>query len=78
MGGGLSLQAGMPLQVYLFRIPDERIRLILTRFRPEMVDCGPDQGRSEFETTGVAALRRGFQRRENTALGRKMPFLDGH
>jgi hypothetical protein len=43
-----------------------------------MVDCGPDQGRSVFETAGVAWLRRGLQKRENTELGRKMPFLDGH
>jgi hypothetical protein len=43
-----------------------------------MVDCGPDQGRSEVETTGVAALRRGFQPSENTELGRKMPLMDGH
>jgi hypothetical protein len=43
-----------------------------------MVDCGPDQGRSDFETAGVAALRRGFQRSEITELDRKMPFMDGH
>ena len=29
---------------------------------PEKVDFGPDQGRSDFETTGVASLRRGFQK----------------
>jgi hypothetical protein len=46
--------------------------------RPEMVDCGSDQGRSVFETAGVARLRRGSQRRENTELGRKMLFMDGH
>ncbi len=44
----------------------------------EMVYCGPDQGRSEVETAGVAALRRGFQPSENAELGRKMPFMDGH
>jgi hypothetical protein len=51
-----------------------------------MVDCGPDQGRSEVETrrrslesqASVAALRRGFQPSENAELGRKMPFMDGH
>ena len=26
-----------------------------------MVECGPDQGRNEAETTDVAGLRRGFQ-----------------
>ena len=44
----------------------------------EMVDCGSDQGRSDFATAGVAALRRGLQSRENAELGRKMPFLNGH
>jgi hypothetical protein len=43
-----------------------------------MVDFGSGQGRSEFATAGVAALRRGLQRSENAGLGRKMPFLDGH
>jgi hypothetical protein len=43
-----------------------------------MVDCSPDQGRSDFETADVAALRRGFQMSEITEPGRKMPFLDGH
>jgi len=43
-----------------------------------MVDFGSGQGRSAFETAGVATLRRGFQKRENTGLGRKMPFMDGH
>jgi len=46
--------------------------------RPEMVNCGSGQGRSEFETGGLAALRRGFQLSENAGLGRKMPFLVGH
>jgi hypothetical protein len=32
------------------------------------------QGRSNFETGGVAALRRGFQNCENSGLGQKMPF----
>ncbi len=43
-----------------------------------MVDFGSGQGRSAFETTGVAWLRRGFQKRENAGLGRKMSFMDGH
>jgi len=43
-----------------------------------MVDFGSGQGRSAFEITGVATLHRGFQKRENTGLGRKMPFMDGH
>ena len=50
----------------------------LTSAHPEMVDWGPDLGPSDFETAGVAVLRRGSQRIENTKLGRKMPFLDGH
>jgi len=41
-----------------------------------MVDFGSGQGRSLFATTGVAALRRGLQKDENTGLERKMPFLD--
>jgi len=42
-----------------------------------MVVCGSDQGRSVLATAGVAALRRGLPKRENTGLGRKMPFMDG-
>jgi hypothetical protein len=44
----------------------------------EMVDFGSGQGRSEVETGGVAALRRGFQPNENAGLGQKMPFLVDH
>jgi hypothetical protein len=44
---------------------------------PQMVDFGSGQGRSDIETGGVAVLRRGIQYRENTGLGRKMPFVDG-
>jgi hypothetical protein len=51
---------------------------ILSSAHPEMVDFGSGQGRSEIETAGVVALRRGFQSSENAGLGRKMPFLDGH
>jgi hypothetical protein len=40
-----------------------------------MVDFGSGQGRSEVETAGVAALRRGFQPSENAGMGQKMPFL---
>jgi len=43
-----------------------------------MVDLGSGQGRSDFATAGVAALRRGLQKSENAGLGRKMPFMDGH
>jgi len=43
----------------------------------EVVDCGSDQGRSVFATGGVAALRRGWRKRENAGLGRKMPLLKG-
>ena len=45
---------------------------------PEMVDFASGQGRSDFATAGVAALRRGLQRRENAGLEQKMPFLDGY
>ncbi len=43
-----------------------------------MVDFGSGQGRSAFGTAGVVGLRRGFQKRENAGLGRKMPLMDGH
>jgi hypothetical protein len=43
-----------------------------------MVDCGSEQGRRVFETTGVAALRRGMQKHENAAPRRKMPFMERH
>jgi hypothetical protein len=46
--------------------------------RPEIVDFCSGQGRSEFETAGVARLRRGFQMSENAGLGQKMLFLGGH
>jgi hypothetical protein len=42
-----------------------------------MVDFGPEQGLSEFETAVVVRLLRGFQMSENAALGQKMPFMDG-
>jgi hypothetical protein len=42
----------------------------------ETADFGSGQGRSDFETGGVAALRRGFQNRENAGLGQKMLFPD--
>ena len=54
------------------------VETFLFRVHPEMVDFGSGQGRSEIETAGVVALRRGFQSSENVGLGRKMPFLDGH
>ena len=43
-----------------------------------MVDFGSGQGRRAFGTAGVVKPRRGFQKRENAGLGRKMPFMDGH
>ncbi len=43
-----------------------------------MVDCGSGQGRSVLATASGAALRRGMQIYENAAMGRKMPFMDGH
>jgi len=42
-----------------------------------MVDFDSGQGRSDFATAVVAALRRGLQKSENAGLGRKMPFTDG-
>jgi hypothetical protein len=55
-----------------------RNRRKLTSGHSETVDFGSGQGRSEFETAGVAELRRGFQIRENAGLGQKMMFMDGH
>ncbi len=43
-----------------------------------MVDFGSRQGRSPFATAGVVRLRRGLQNGENTVLGQKMLFMDGH
>ena len=53
--------------------------------RPQMVDFGSEQGLSNLETGGIAgyfedsakaSLR--APKSENAALGRKMPFVDGH
>jgi hypothetical protein len=52
--------------------------MLLQSVYSEMADCGSDQGRSVLATAGVAALRRGLPKRENTGLGRKMLFLGGH
>ena len=43
-----------------------------------MVDFGSGQGLSNFETAGIAGYFEDFQKSENAALGRKMPFVDGH
>ena len=58
-----------------------------------MVDFGPEQGLSDFETDGEAVtatagvagyVERAWlatplsQKSENAALGQKMPFVDGH
>jgi hypothetical protein len=43
-----------------------------------MVDFGSVQGLSIFATAGIVDLFRGLQKSENTALGQKMPFPDGH
>jgi hypothetical protein len=32
------------------------------------------RGRSDFEAGGVAALRRGFQNRENEGMDQNLPF----
>jgi hypothetical protein len=42
-----------------------------------MVDFGSSQGHSDFETGGIAALRRGFQNHENAGLGQKMLYPNG-
>jgi hypothetical protein len=52
--------------------------MVLYSVRPEIVAFGSDQGRSEFETAGVALLRRGFQKSENAGLVQKMLFKGGH
>jgi hypothetical protein len=58
---------------------------LLNRVRPQMVDFGSGQGLGYFETAviasyfearAVASLR--AQKNEHAALGRKMPFVDGH
>jgi hypothetical protein len=43
-----------------------------------MADFGSSQGRNDLEAAGVAALRRGFPKSENTGWGQKMLFLDCH
>jgi hypothetical protein len=57
----------------------------LNSVRPEMVDFGSGQGLSNFETGGIAGYSEDSagaslraQKSENAALGRKMPFMDGH
>jgi hypothetical protein len=44
----------------------------------EIADFGSGQGRSDFETGGVAALRRGFENRENAGMSQKMLFPVNH
>ena len=43
-----------------------------------MVDFVSEQGLSIFETAGIACYFEDFEKCENAALGRKMPFMDGH
>ena len=43
-----------------------------------MADFGSGQGRSDFETRGVVALRRGLQNSENAGLGQEMLFQYRH
>jgi hypothetical protein len=54
------------------------VKFHLNSVDPEMVDFGSGQGHSDFESAGVVLLRRGFQKSENSGLGRKMPFMDWH
>ena len=42
--------------------------------RSEMVDFDPGQGRSDFATAGVAALRRGLQRARTPARAERCRF----
>jgi hypothetical protein len=42
-----------------------RKKIFPTRVYLEILDFGSGRGRSDFETVGVAALRQGFQNREN-------------
>jgi hypothetical protein len=51
---------------------------LLVSVRSEMVDFGSSQGRSDVESAGVAALRRGIQQSENAGMGQKMPFQNGY
>jgi hypothetical protein len=45
---------------------------------PALLDFPPDSSPLRVEAAGVAALRRGFPKSENTGWGRKMLFLDCH
>jgi hypothetical protein len=44
----------------------------------ESADFGQRQGRRNFSTAGVAALRRGSKNFENAVFGQKMRFPFGH
>jgi hypothetical protein len=46
----------------------------LTSVRPEIVDFGPEQGLSDFETAGIARYFEDFKRAK-TQLGAKRWFL---
>ena len=71
------LRCRKPIELKPYHYRKEVYPDALNSVYPEMVDFGSGQGRSEVETAGVAALRRGFQPSENAGLGRKMPFVDG-
>ncbi len=47
-----------------------------TDYRP--ASSGSENGPGDFETAGVAGLRRGSQMSENAAPGRKMTAVRGH
>ncbi|MBL0712689.1 MAG: hypothetical protein JJV98_03210 [Desulfosarcina sp.] len=51
------------------RVVDYKANKFVDSVHPEMVDFGSGQGPSDFETTGVARLRRGFQKSENAGRG---------
>jgi hypothetical protein len=63
-----NLFAGLPSRFPVFFVTALKNR----------VGWGSDQDRSDLETAGVAAQRRGFPNRENADLGRRMPFFEGH
>jgi len=45
------------------------LSIFLSSVHPEMVDFGSGQDHFDFESSGVSALCRGFQNRENNGLG---------
>jgi len=64
------------LRIFTFPVyPDDEKE---TSIHSQTVDFGSEQGMSDFETTDIAGLFRGFKKSENAALGQKMPFVNGY